>query len=181
MKKEHKEKPLIFKALEFFINNPYKEIYLREFSRKLKISPNTSQRFLNMFLKEELVIDKREANLRYFKANLENVVFRFLKKTYSVSKIKSSGLINYLKPKFSNIILFGSMAKGEDDLKSDIDIVCVGKKQKLDLYEYSKKLNKEINIYVFNFSEWRKQKKENRAFYEDVVSSGISLEGEMII
>ena len=45
---------LILKALGFFIDNPYNKIYLREFSRKLKISLNSAQRFLNFFLEKNL-------------------------------------------------------------------------------------------------------------------------------
>lgn len=173
---------LILKALRFFIDNPYKEIHLREFSRKLKISPNSSQRFLNLFLKEKLIKEERKANLRYFKANLDSLVFRFIKKTHSIKKIEDSGIIDYLKNRgFSNIVLFGSVAKGLDDEKSDIDIVCIGPNKKIALNDFYAKLSKEINAHFFTLAEWKKQKQENKAFYQDVISTGINLIGETAI
>ena len=117
MKKRHNNPKegfnlLVFKALKFFIENPYEEIHLRGFSRKLRISPNTAQRFLSLFFKENLINEERKANLRYFKANHENLVFRHIKKSYSMKLLTDSGLLEYLKEnKFSNIVLFGRLAE----------------------------------------------------------------------
>lgn len=171
---------LVFKALEFFIQNPYREIYLREFSRELKISPNSAQRFLDLFLREEFIREEKRANLRYFKANVDNIVFRFIKKTYSIDKLKKSGLINHLKDKFSNAILFGSVAKGLDEEDSDIDLVCIGK-NKINFIEYEEKLEKRLNIHFFTRAEWKMQKRKNKAFYYDIIMDGINLVGEIPI
>ncbi|MBU0958296.1 MAG: nucleotidyltransferase domain-containing protein [Nanoarchaeota archaeon] len=179
MKKSDNYNLLILKVLELFVNNPYEEFYLREIARKLNINPNTAQRFLNYFLSENLVVESKKANLRYFKANIDDVVFRHIKKTYSIKKIMNSGLIDYLKnEEFNHVVLFGSVAKGENELKSDMDILCIGNKKKLDLEKYYKKLG-EINVKIFSFTEWKKQKNDNKGFYEDVISTGINLIGEM--
>lgn len=171
---------LVLKALKFFIENPYSEIHLREFSRKMKISSNTAQRFLDLFLKENLVKEERKANLRYFKANLQNLVFRQMKITYSIKKITDSGLLNIFKENnFSSVVLFGSVARGEDNELSDIDIVAIGPNKKIDLSKVEKNLDKELNIHFFTFSEWKKHQKSNKAFYQNVISTGINLKGEM--
>lgn len=172
---------LILKALKFFVENPYEEIYLREFGRKLKISPNSSQRFLNLFLEQNLIKESRRANLRYFKANIDSIVFRQIKIIFSLKKLEDSGLIDYLRDKFFQVVLFGSAAKGLDDDKSDIDLVCIGIKKTLDLFEFEKKLNKEISIHFFSLVDWKKQKEKNKAFYQDVISYGINLIGELPI
>jgi len=178
-KRYNKMNLLILKALRFFVENPYREVYLREFVRELKISPNTAQRFLDLFVKENLLKEKRKANLRYFKANLENKVFRYIKITFSIKNIMDSGLIDYLKKeKFSNVVLFGSVAKGEDDDRSDIDLVCIGSKKRLELEKFYNKLKREINVHIFTLAEWKRQKQENKAFYQDVISTGINLVGE---
>lgn len=171
---------LVLDALKFFIENPYEEIYLRGFSKKLKISVNSAQRFLNLFLKEELVKEERKANLRYFKANLDSIVFRNIKITFSLKEIQDSGLLDFLKSNFSNVVLFGSVAKGIDERTSDLDLVCIGK-QKILLQGFEKKLNKIINVKFFTFNEWKKTKEKNKAFYQDVISEGINLIGEMPI
>lgn len=170
---------LIVKALEFFLDNPYESIHLRGFSRRIGISPNTAQRFLDYFLSEKIISEERKANLRYFKSNMDSILLRYMKKTFSLKKISDSGIIDYLREKgVSHLVLFGSVAKGEDSLKSDVDLVAIGQK-KIDVSMFYSRVKKEINIHFFSFAEWKKQKKENKAFYQDVISSGINLIGEM--
>lgn len=180
MKKEDKQL-LILKALNFFIESPYDEIYLREYARKLKISPNSAQRFLEYFLKQGFVFDFRKGNLRYFKANLNSITFKHIKIAFSLKQLEDSGLINELNNYVAHCVLFGSMAKGLDDLKSDLDILIIGKdkvKIKTILSDFQLKFKRIINLQVFTDSDWIKQKKENKAFYQEIVSNGINLIGE---
>ncbi len=173
---------LILSALEFFIEKPYEEIHLREFSRRLKISLNSAQRFLNLFLKNEFVKEERKANLRYFKANLENAVFRQIKIAYSLNMLIKEEFISKLKETgVSHAILFGSTAEGKDDEKSDVDLTLIGI-NKLKAMEIVRKkqeeCKKEISPHFFSLAEWKKQAKGNKAFYLDVLTKGISLIGE---
>jgi predicted nucleotidyltransferase len=169
---------LVLKALGFFVENPYSEIYLREFGRKMEISPNSAQRFLNLFLKQGFIIEFWKGNLRYFKANLNSIVFRNIKITFSLKRLEDSGLIMNLKENFSNVVLFGSISKGTDDIGSDVDILCIGIKKGMDFSEFEKKLEREINPHIFTLARWKEQKKENKAFYQNVLT-GINLVGEM--
>jgi predicted nucleotidyltransferase len=179
MKNKDNYNLLILDALRFFLENPYTEVYLREFARKTKINTNTAQRFLDLFLKQKLVVEEKKAHLRYFKANMENIFFKHLKITYSIKRITESGLIDFFKKNnYSNVILFGSVAKGEDDKTSDIDFILIGKNKKLSLTENEKKLGMEINAHSFTYAEWKKQAKDNKAFYQEVISTGINLIGE---
>ena len=175
------ENSLVLRCLKFFFENPYEKIHLRGFARKMKISLNTSQRFLNIFVEQKFIQESREVNLRYFKANMNSLSFKYLKIAFSLKELENSKLIDYLAEKFPQVILFGSAAKGTDDFSSDIDLVCVGIKKEMDLFEFNKKLKKEINIHFFSPAQWKKQKQENKAFYQDVISTGINLIGEMPI
>lgn len=173
---------LILKTLQFFLENPYQEIYLREFARKLKISPNTAQRFLTLLLKENIIVEERRANLRYFKSNLDDVVFRQIKKTYSIKKIQDSGLLEELKNNVTSLVVFGSVAKGLDDKNSDIDLLIITinkKKVEKIIFNFQEKVDMELNTHIFNLTEWKKQKEKNKAFYQDVISDGINLIGEL--
>ncbi|MCA9485661.1 MAG: hypothetical protein KC506_02355, partial [Nanoarchaeota archaeon] len=115
MKKEYKEL-LVLKALRFFIENPNEEVYLRDFARKLNISPNSAQRFLDRFVNESWIVDERKGNLRYFRANLDSVTFRQIKITFSLKNIEQSGFIEECKKEgFTHCVLFGSVAKGLND------------------------------------------------------------------
>jgi len=130
----------------------------------MKLSANSAQRFLNLFVKKEFIKEERRANLRYFKANLESLVFKQIKITHSMDCLVGSGLISYLEERFISVILFGSVAKGLDDYKSDIDLVCIGNKKELEMEKYEAKLRKEVNLHVFTLAEWKKQKKREPGF-----------------
>ncbi|MEK6908865.1 MAG: nucleotidyltransferase domain-containing protein [Nanoarchaeota archaeon] len=170
---------LVLIALKWFVENPYDEIYIREFSRVLKISPNSAQRFLNLFLRNRWINEIKRGNLRCFKSNLESVVFRQLKIIFSLNGIENSGMIDYFKESgVSNLIVFGSVAKGLDDPKSDLDILIVSVNKKMDFRKFEEKIGKEIQAYIFTWAEWKKQALNNKAFYQDVIKDGIALIGD---
>jgi len=174
--------PLSIKALMYFIKNPYDEIYLREYARKLNISPNSAQRFLAKFLKYDFIKDFRRGNLRYFKADMDSRVFKQTKIIYSLFSIQESGFVGYFEEAgVSHLVLFGSVAKGEDDEKSDIDIVVIGGGEGMErsLRNFEKKLDREINFHHFTWPKWKETRTKNKAFYQDVISQGIALIGEM--
>lgn len=167
------------KALEWFVENSYDEIYLREFARKLRISPNSAQRFLNLFLKESLVNEVKRGNLRFFNANLDSVVLRQIKVLFSLRKIEKSGIVEYLIEKnTTSFVLFGSVAKGLDDRNSDVDFICISPDKNLKFYEFEKKIGRQIQFHVFTRAEWKKQASTNKAFYEEVIKDGLALIGD---
>lgn len=173
---------LFIKFLNHFIDNPYEEVYLREISRKMKISPYAVKRYADILVKEGLLLEQKKANLRYFRPNVNSLFFKSLKLSFNLREIIKSGLIEYLKEKvsgLSSIVLFGSMAKGENDKKSDCDILVIGKETKESMSHIEKKMGREINIHFFSWTEWNAQIKKNKAFYFDVVTYGKSLYGEM--
>jgi predicted nucleotidyltransferase len=178
------EEIILLKLTNFFLENSYEEFYLRELSKKLKISVFAIKKYADYLLREGLIQEERKGNLRYFKANLENLFFKHLKIARSINLIIRSGLIEFLKENLANvssIVLFGSIARGEDNEESDIDISIIGKEKTLDLEKFEDKLNKKINIHMFSWSEWNIKVKKDSAFYFDVITQGIPLHGELPI
>ena len=172
------------KILKFFLENPYKEVYLRELAKNLKLSVFAIKKYADLLIKEGLVKEERKANLRYFKANTNNLFFKYLKIAFNINLILKSGLIDFLKENIANIssiILFGSIAKGEDTKKSDIDILIIGKEKPLNLEKFEKKLERDINLHIFIWSDWNKKAKKDTPFYFEIIGPGIPLYGELPI
>jgi predicted nucleotidyltransferase len=170
------------KCVEFFLINPYKEVYIRELARKLKISPFAAKKYADTLVEEGLILEEKKANLRYLKANINNLFYKHLKISYSLRQLVKSGLIEFLKKNIANIssiVLFGSLAKGEDNEESDIDILIIGKQKHLDLKEFENKLDKEISIHFFSWSEWNDKAKEDHPFYYEILNYGVPLYGEL--
>lgn len=172
---------LIIKSIRYFLENPYSEVYLREFAKKTKMSVFAAKKYLDSFLKEDLIVEERKGNMRYFKANMSNLTFRQLKIALILEKIRKSRLIEEIKEKLpgvSSIVLFGSTARGEDDKNSDIDILIIGNNKSPYISGIGGELDKKVNEHLFSWANWNKQKKDNNAFYMDIITQGIALLGE---
>jgi hypothetical protein len=172
---------MLIRTAKYFMDNPYQEVYLRELAKKLGISPFAAKKHADLLVKRGLIKEERKANLRYLKANSGNLFFKHLKIAFNINTIASSGLLEFLQSNTSNlscIILFGSMAKGEDDAKSDVDILVIGKGKQKDLSKFENKIGKDIIMHEFSWSEWNMQARQNTAFYSDIVAYGIPLFGE---
>ncbi|NOZ80949.1 MAG: HEPN domain-containing protein [DPANN group archaeon] len=112
-------------------------------------------------------MERKQANLRIFRANNSNPAYRHLKIAENLQNIQESGLVPHLKetiPAVTSIVLFGSVATGTDNQESDIDLVIIGKKKAIDCSSYEKKLGKPINHHIFSWAAWKKKQKQDRAF-----------------
>ena len=167
-----------YKILRIFFDNPSPKgigFQLREISRKVAVAPPSVKKYLNELVKEGLVIKIKHRIHGYpvYYANRDNEEFKFLKRMDIVIKIKESGLIDCLSENCMPdvIILFGSASKGEDLKESDIDLFVLSSKEKIDLSQFEKKLNRKINIFFSNsFDKLSKELKNN-------IVNGIILKG----
>ena len=90
--------------------------------------------------------------------------------SFLIQKIKDKSIIN-------NIILFGSVAREEADIGSDIDIfILSNEKKELNLKEYEKKLETEIQIFLHTKKEFENMKKSNKGLLNNILN-GIKLSG----
>lgn len=168
------------RVLTFFFENPYTEIYLRELARKLKMSASTVLRCLQVLEKDRLISRRTEKNAAFFKSTMSNE-FKALKIAYTVSKIEEAGVVEVISKKsagLSCILLYGSAAKGEDDLKSDYDFLAIAADCRASALEIGEMLGRESVLQAYSISEWKKVSRKNRAFYLEVITNSIALKGE---
>jgi predicted nucleotidyltransferase len=124
----------IWKILEIFYKNKNKPMHLRELSRKINLKEGSISRHLNYLLKEKILIYEKEGNLKKFKIKNINQIFplydiqKFEDLPY-IRKFSVKFYINHLKEKPLLIILFGSTAKENFNVNSDIDILTIFNKK----------------------------------------------------
>lgn len=136
----------------------------RELSRLTQTTPSGIAKAIQP-LKDIVNIEKN---------NLMNLNLISLKRTQKVMQLKQLenlkqlyelNFVETLEETFpgTTIILFGSYAKGEDTIKSDIDIAVIGSKNKqTNLEFFEKKLERIININFYqSFQEISTELKEN--------------------
>ena len=152
-----------------FFKNPLPEgggFQLREISRAVKLAPISVKRYLKELEAEGILLEtkSRAQGFPLYNANIESEKYRFYKKLNALSLIFESGLLNYLQDKAmpDAIVLFGSVARGEDTEQSDIDLYMQCKQTKMELDKFEKAIGRNINIlYSKKLSQLSSELKNN--------------------
>jgi predicted nucleotidyltransferase len=172
--------PLRTRAIRLLNIKAGQKLSQRKIARSLNVSPTSVAKLIPLLEKRKLirVTRSKEMNLNLVELNREEREVIYLKKLENQKFIYESGLLSFLKEKYpgSTIILFGSYAKGEDTINSDIDLAIIGSSKKnVELKKYEKSLEREIRInYYKTFKEINKELKENLC-NGVVLSGGIEL------
>ena len=168
-----------FRILAIFLEEPYREFYLREVASHARASVSTVKAYLDSFVRDEFLLRSKRANLALFKANIENAAFRHFKIVYLLHCVRP--LIKRLKQNYENssIILYGSCARGEDDKDSDIDLLIIGRAEKAELTEFERRFNRKITLLAFSYQDWEEKSKQDEAFYESVIADGLIIQGNL--
>ena len=139
----------------------------RQISKILEVTQPAVMKALPELEKENLIKIKQDKETKRWSIELNrdyHMVIQ-LKRVDNLRQIYETGLADFLEKEFAGatIILFGSYSKGEDIINSDIDIAVIGRKDKqIDLTIYEKKLEREININIYeSFKNIHKNLKEN--------------------
>ena len=161
------------KVLNLFFDNPNGKFYIREIARITKLNPNTILNITNELEKEVVVKREKKKHIVELSAVLDDK-FKTLKKIDNLKKVYDSGIIDFLKGKFSPeaIVIIGSYSIGEDVRDSDVDIIILTKKdyKDVDLTGFEEKLNRKIHLIITDYN------KISEEFYINLIN-GIVLYG----
>jgi len=137
-----------YRMLELFMEEPHRDLGLREMARLLKKSHATILNHIGKLEKSRLIAVNKSTLYPTYHANASNEYYLLYKKRQIVFRLLESGIVDYIwnKTLASAIILYGSCAKGAYSKGSDIDLFVEAKEQALDLGAYEKKLGMPIHL-----------------------------------
>ena len=144
----------IINNLKPFFEDCYREIAVREYARKIKVTPPTASKLLKQFTERNLLKKREDRRFLLFRADRENPTLKKLSHIYWEEKLKD--LIEYLIEELhpNAITLFGSLANLEVNENSDIDLAVFTEfKKNPNLEKFQKKLGKEIHLFTFESLE----------------------------
>ncbi len=154
------------KLLVVFLTSPANRFYVRELARKTGEQVNAVRQALSKLEKAGLVQSERQGNLLYYKADKECPIYGEMKGIV----LKTEGAAGILKKEFEKrkgirfSFIYGSVARGEEGAKSDIDVFIIGKERPEDLVRPIRKaegrLGREINYVIYPEDEVLKRKGE---------------------
>ena len=165
------------RVLGLLLLHPERSYYLREIARLTATVPGTLKREMDKLLEVDLLTVKKEGNQNHYQANRECPIYEdlsnVLRKTSGLSDVLIAALLP-LSEKIQSAFVFGSVASGKVNAKSDIDLMLIGEvtyaEVVLLLHPLQEQLGREINPKIYADKEWNKLMKDNGAFVHDVLS-----------
>ncbi len=153
-----------------------RDYHLRELARQSGLALRTVQQELARLSKVGLVRARRDGNRLYYQANKDNPVYGDLRNIVA----KTTGLPHVLRealrrPGIELAFIFGSLASGDANPESDIDLMLIGtvglRRTAHMLSGMAEKLGREINPHVFTKDEFKRRRHSRDHFISSVLAS----------
>jgi len=163
----------IFRLL-FGLRRP--ELHLREIVRQSGLSLGTVQQELKGLAGVGLLKSRRDGNRVYFSANPEHPAHREL----CALVLKTNGLAGVLSkaltaPEVQLAFVFGSIARGETQAGSDVDLMVIGPIGLRGLTQLlsgvAEVVGREINPHILTPEEFRERKRSKDHFVTSVLAA----------
>ncbi len=140
----------IFNELKPFFEDSYRDISVRQYAGMTEISPPTASKTLRELEKESLLISENKGIYIYFRANRESFMFKQLSRLYWYKTLYSLTEKIHEMIAYKRIILFGSLTKAENTLKSDIDLYLESESREINVSDIEKKLKRKVQLHFIN-------------------------------
>jgi predicted nucleotidyltransferase len=169
------------RVFQWLFGQPEREFHLSELRRLSGLGSASLQRELNKLAKAGLVNSERVGNLRRFKANPQSPVYNELvgltRKLLGVEPMLREAL-RPLIPNLQAAWVYGSVAKGTDTARSDIDLMLIAKNLRLAkvlelLVPLEAQLGRKINPTCYTPAEFKRRRAEPDSFVNRVLAQPI--------
>ena len=155
---------------------PEKAWYVSELARRMGVPASSLQRELHDLSEVGILKTHRQGRMVYYQANTDSPVFPDLRGLL----LKTAGLVDVLaeavKPlaaRLRTAFVYGSIAAGNEQSDSDIDLMIVGQvsptELALPLRRARELLGREINPTVYTPAEFDKKRAANDPFLKQVL------------
>jgi DNA-binding transcriptional ArsR family regulator len=163
--------------LAALLGEPEKTWYVSELARRMGVPSSSLQRELQDLTKVGILKSHRQGRMAYYQANTASPVYSDLRGLL----LKTAGLVDVLaealKPlaaKLQLVFVYGSIASGEAQSDSDIDLMVVGQvapaELALPLRRARELLGRDINPTVYTPQEFEKKRTAQDHFLAHVLA-----------
>jgi predicted nucleotidyltransferase len=154
---------------------PDKEWYLSELASSLGTGPSSLQREIDALVRVGILEKRVDGRRSYIKANEDSPIFPELRGLIE----KTSGIIPMLRDAVKRSkglklgFIYGSLARGEEGARSDVDVMLVGDLSTMELNPRLRgvevAVGRQINPTVFSFEEFVRKLVESNHFLRTVL------------
>lgn len=166
-------------VLALLLGRPDERFYLREILRAVGGGTGAVQRELKRLVDAGLVERERDGVQVYFSANREAAIFpelqSIVQKTAGVADVLRTSLAPVLRgDRVTVAFVYGSVARGRQTARSDVDLMVVGDVTLADLVPLirvaERKLGREVNPSIYPVAEFRAGLKRGAPFLKRVLA-----------
>ena len=166
------------RVLGLLLLHPDERYHVREIARLTNTTAGTLHRELSKLAKASVLLRELSGNQVYYQANRNFPIYPELT---SILK-KTSGLVDVLfdslaplAEKIEVACVFGSVAKGTENLGSDIDVLVIGDIDFTEivtaLYSAQTSLGREINPKIYSREQWKVSLQKQELFIQEVLNN----------
>jgi len=166
------------RVLALLLLHPDERYHVREIARLTNTTAGTLHRELSKLAKSKVLLREQSGNQVYYQANRNFPIYTELT---SILK-KTSGLVDVLfdfltslAEKIEVAFVFGSVAKGTENLGSDIDVLIIGEVDFTEaveaLYAAQASLGREINPKIYSREQWKASLQKQDLFIQEVLNN----------
>ena len=165
------------RVLGLLYGNPGKTFYLNELVRLAGVGKGSVNRELIRMLNAGLLTKDKVGNQNHFQANKECPIYHELmdivRKTFGIADVIKQALLP-LEEEIDFAFVYGSIAKGEENAKSDIDLMVVTPSLEYadvinSLMDAEKSLGRPINPTLYTSKQIKNKLKSKNAFISRVM------------
>lgn len=154
------------------------QYHVREIARLTNTTAGTLHRELSKLAKAQILHREISGNQVYYQANRDLSIFNELVSIFKKTSGLTDVLLSALEPLIDKIeaaFIFGFVAKGTENLGSDIDLLIIGDIDYTEvvtaLYSAQSSLGREINPKLYSKTEWKKQLTKQDAFIQEILAN----------
>jgi predicted nucleotidyltransferase len=160
------------RVLALIFGHPERSFYASEIVRKVESGTGAVEREMSRLQRSGLVNVERIGNQKHYRANRESPIFHELRSLVLKTVGLTEPLKRFLEPyadKIKAAFVYGSIAKGTDTTRSDIDLMIIGENVSYtDLYEGLQKaeqvIGRPVNPNVLSLKDWRRKLAQKDSF-----------------
>lgn len=168
------------RALTQLLLHPGSSYHVRELARLTGTTPGTLHKELARLAASGLLLRERQGNQVRYRANLDHPVFPELAGLFR----KTSGAVSVLAEALQSLapppqlaLVFGSLARGEENANSDVDLLIIGDATFGDtikaLYPAQEQLQREINPVIYTAAEFNRRVGAGEPFVSNLLANPI--------
>lgn len=164
------------KVLGWLFSHPDERYFVRQLTALVNEDSTNVSRELSRLERTGILVSTTEGKQKYYQANRKSPLFDDLHglmlKTVGVADVLRSALVP-AQEKIKIAFIFGSIAAGNEDRRSDIDVMVIGRVSFEEVVSLlspaEEKLKREVNPVVYPFAEFKKKVKEDHHFIKTVL------------